>query len=209
MAGVVLTPGELAAQSWWIGQRNAALARGESKMRALVGAHPLVGDADFDRERLARASKDGIQSVMLGHIAARQRDVVDTRHNLESKPERVYGLDILLKESFETQGIQSGTIYDLVIRDHIHDLKQAETIPQIAVAGIAVAAGLASGGSGTVAVLATGTAFGIGSYQAIEELRRYQVQSAAYGAKLLSEEPTMAWVIVAMVGAGVTRRRSP
>jgi hypothetical protein len=202
-SSVVLSPDEMAEQAYWVGQRNAALARGEVKVLSATGAHPLVANPDFDRERLARASKGEVQSLILGYIAARKKDVADTRKNLADRPKMIYGLDTLLKTSFQAQNIQSGTIYEKIIRDHISDVHWTEAIPQIILAVIAIAAGLLTGGGGTVAVLAAGTALGIGAYQAIEEFRRYEMKSAAYGAKLTSEDPTMAWVIVAVIGAGI------
>jgi len=51
-------------------------------------------------------------------------------------------------------------------------------------------------------VLGAGTALGIGAYQAIEEFRRFELKSAAAGAGLASEDPSIAWVVVAVIGAG-------
>jgi hypothetical protein len=195
---------EQAEQAYWVGQRNAALARGEAQVRSAADAHPLVSNVDFDRERLARASSPGeTRSIVLDYIAARKKDIAETRKNLAAKPTMIYGLDKLLEASFQAQKIRSGTIYEKIIRDHISDVHWSEAIPQIILAIIAVAAGLLTGGGGTVAVLAAGTALGIGAYQAIEEFRRYEMKSAAYGAQLTSEDPTMAWVIVAVIGAGI------
>jgi hypothetical protein len=115
----------------------------------------------------------------------------------------IYGLDALLAASFKAQNITAGTIYEKIIRDHISDVHWTEAIPQIILGVIAVAAGLLTGGGGTVAVLAAGTALGIGAYQALEEFRRYEMKSSAYGAQLTSDDPTMLWVIVAVVGAGI------
>jgi hypothetical protein len=108
----------------------------------------------------------------------------------------------LLKASFISQNIKPGSIYDKIIRNHMSDVAWSEAIPQIVLAVIAIAAGLLTGGGGTVAVLAAGTMLGIGAYQAIEEFRRYEVKQASYGAQLSSDDPSMAWVIVAVVGAG-------
>jgi hypothetical protein len=140
---------------------------------------------------------------MLDYIAARKKDIAETRQNLKDKPTMIYGLDTLLQTSYQAQNIQSGTIYYKIIRDHISDVHWSEAIPQIILAVIALAAGLFTGGGGTVAVLAAGTALGIGAYQAVEEFRRYEMKSAAYGAGLTSDDPTMAWVIVAVIGAGI------
>lgn len=202
--GIVLTPGEMADQAHWVGKRNEALAQGDAKMRNVAAAHPLVNNSDFDRQALARVSSETeAQSLMLGYIAARKQDIAATRTNLTAKPTTIYGLDALLQASFRAQNIQSGSIYDRIIHDHISDVHFAEAIPQFILAAIAIAAGAFTGGTGTVAVLGAGTALGIGAYQAVEEFRRYEAQSAAYGAQLTSDDPTMAWVVVAVIGAGI------
>ena len=159
---------------------------------------------DFDRKRLADAAGPGeVRSIMLGYIAARKKNIAETRQNLADKPTMIYGLDALITVSFQAQNIQRDSIFAKIIRAHISDVHWSEAIPQIILGIIAVAAGLLTGGGGTVAVLAAGTALGIGAYQAVEEFRRYEMKSAAYGAQLTSEDPTMAWVIVAVVGAGI------
>jgi hypothetical protein len=58
-------------------------------------------------------------------------------------------------------------------------------------------------GTGTIAALAAAAAFGLSAYQAVEEFKEYEIKHAAYGAKLLSTDPSFAWVIVAMVAAGL------
>jgi hypothetical protein len=194
---------ESAEQSYWSGQRKEALARGEHNILSASAAHPLIGNSDFDRERLARASSKGdVQSLMLTYIAERKKNIADTRKNLTDKPTMIYGLVTLLEASFQVQNIQNGTIYYRIIQDHKEDVHWSEAIPQIILAVIAVAAGLLSGVGGAIAVLATGSLLGIGAYQAIDEFRRYEMKSAAYGSQLTSEDPTMAWVIVAVIGAG-------
>ena len=175
----------------------------EAEVTGAAGSHPLVQNSDFDRKRLAHAADPSeVQSIMLDYIAARKKDIATTRQNLAEKPTMIYGLDMLLKASFQAQNLQSGTIYEKIVRNHISDVHWAEAIPQIVLAVIAVAAGLLTGVGGVGAVLAAGTLTLTGAYQAFEEYRRYEMKSAAYGAKLTSDDPTMAWVIVAVIGAG-------
>jgi len=203
MSGLALGPEDIAEQSMWIGRRQAAVARGEAKLRALSDAHPLLVEADFPLERLAHASPDDVSAVMNEYISDRARDVDDTHESLEAHPEFVYGLDVLLQASLRAHGVRPGSIYDEIIRDEAREVRKREAIPQVVVAGAAVVAGLSTGGSGALPVLASGTAFGLGAYQTVEEFRRYERMSAAHGARLLSEEPTMAWVLLAGAGTGL------
>lgn len=201
--GVVLTPDEMSDQAYWVGQRNAARGRGDAKIRSLATDHPLVTNTDFDRERLARSpSAAGAQSVMLDYIAARRQDIAETRKNIAGKPAMIYGLDTLISASLQLQNIQPGTLSEKIVRDHISDVHWTEAIPKLILAVVAVSAGLLTGGGGALAVLAAGTALGIGAYQALDEFRQYEIKSAAYGAQLTSDDPTFAWVIVAVIGAG-------
>jgi hypothetical protein len=202
-AQVPWTPDEMAEQSYWIGQREAALGTAEKEVATAAAKDPLVTNRDFERERLAHAAKADVKPQMLAYIAARRKDIATTRQNLADKPTMIYGLDQLLKASYVEQGVMPNSLYEKIIQQHIKDVHWSEAIPQIVLAVIAVAAGLFTGGTGTVAVLAAGTTLGISAYQAIEEFRKYEAKSAAYGAKLTSDDPTMAWVIVAVVAAGL------
>ncbi|HEX6178678.1 MAG TPA: hypothetical protein VF057_09990, partial [Thermoanaerobaculia bacterium] len=193
---------DMAEQAYWVGKRNEALGRAEGHMSAAAGAHPLVANRDFEREKLAKASQVGMKSKMLDYIAARKKDIAETRKNLAENPRMIFGLDDLLKASKIAQRIQPGTLYDKIISDHIKDEAWKDVIPQLILAVIAVAAGFLTGGGGALAVIGAGTVLGIGAYQAIDEFRRYERGSAAYGAQLQSDDPSFAWVIVAVIGAG-------
>lgn len=201
-SSVVLSLDEMADQAYWVGKRNEALARAGGHMTAAAGAHPLLKNSDFDREKLARAPKGDMQSQMLPYIAARRKDIAETRKNLLEHPRMIFGLDDLLKASKLAQKIQPGSVYETIINDHIKDEAWKDAIPTLILAVVAIAAGLLTGGGGAVAVIGAGTVLGIGAYQAIDEFKRYERTSAAHGAQLTSEDPTMAWVIVAVIGAG-------
>jgi hypothetical protein len=170
---------------------------------AAATSDPLVANSDFDRQQLARAASPGdVQSMMLDYIAARRRDIGATRRALADKPTMIYGLDVLLEASYQAQNIGPGSLRLRIIRDHMDDIHWAEAIPQLVLGVIAFAAGLLTAGGGTVAVLGAAAALGIGAYQAVEEFRRYEVRTAARGAQLTSDDPTMAWVVIAVIGAG-------
>lgn len=202
-SSVVMSIDEMNEQAYWVGERNKALGRGNSRMSAIASGHPLLQESSFPIEKLARASKAQIPAIISQYIADRRKDIAKTRKSLQDKPTMIYGLDKLLQASIAAQNIQGGSISHLIIKDHISDVHWDEAIPGIILGVIAIAAGLLSMGTGTVAVLAAGTALGIGTYQALEEFRRYEMKSAAHGSKLTSDDPTMAWVIIAIVGAGL------
>jgi hypothetical protein len=182
-----------------------ARKQAETEVLGATGGHPLVQNVDFDREQLAKAADSTqVKSIMLGYIAARRKDIGDTRKTLIEKPKMIYGkgFDVLREASFKAQKIKSGTIQKKIIDKYVDDEQWKEDIPRSVLTVIAVAAGLLTSGGGTVAVLAAGATVGIGAYQAIEEFRRYAIDSGAFHAKL-ADDPTMAWVIVAVIGVGI------
>jgi Bacterial toxin 4 len=198
------TPSEMEEQSYWVGKREEALARGRQALREISAEHPLIEYQKFDQDALIHASSAReVRKLILDFIAERRKDIADTRKSLADKPRMIYGLDTLLEASFRNLNIVPGSLNDRIVRDHIRDVHWEEAIPQLVLAVIAIGAGLLTGGGGFVAVAAAGTTFLVGAYQAIEEFRRYERQSAAYGAQLTSDDPSFAWVIVSVVGAGI------
>jgi tetratricopeptide (TPR) repeat protein len=198
------TPDEMAEQSYWSGQFQQERAQGRAAVTALSDTHPLLPGMDPpQKEELALASETDIQSVMLSYIRDRRSDVQKTRRNLASTPEMVYDLDTLLQTSFQQQGVRPGSIYQSIIEHHIRDTAIERAMINLAIAVFAIAAGVVSGGTGTVAVLGATAALGVGAYQAFEEYKRYEMMSAAHGAQLLTDDPSFAWVVVALVGVGL------
>ncbi|MFY0528697.1 hypothetical protein ACN28I_37875 [Archangium gephyra] len=185
-------------------QQRASEARrlAEVEFAKAAEAHPLLRNKDLERESLANASPAEVQSVMLDYIQARLKDVAETRKNLTGNSVLVFKLDALLRATYAVIGIASGSIYDLILQDRIRSIQGQEAIIALALGVLALAAGLLSAGGGTVAVLAVGAGVGIGVGDALMALRQYEIQSAAHGAQLLSDDPSLGWVIVAVLGAG-------
>jgi hypothetical protein len=176
----------------------------DTAMRSLGTSHPLLLDPDFPRAALGRAdSPDATRTVMLDYIGARQRDIATTRSNLENTPDLVFKLDRLLDASYAAQEVREGSIYRMIIEDYQRDQRLLELVVTIELVIVAVALGVVTAGGGTVGVLAAGASFGLSAVQAVEEYRRYEEMSAAHGAQLLSDDPSFAWVVLAIVGAGL------
>ena len=180
-----------------------AMARGRSATTALSSTHPLLGRQDFPHQALAMTTPANVQTVIERYIRARRSDAQQTRQNITQNPNMIWELDNLLQQAMAEQNIRPNSIYHMIIQDHVRDRSIERALINLAIAVFAIASGLLSGGTGTVAVLGATTALGIGTYQAVEEFQRYERMSAAHGAQLLSDDPSFAWVIVAIVGAGI------
>lgn len=197
------TPEEAVESDYWQQQFREEQFQGQQAVSGLSSTQPLLADRSMSAETLALTGPDQIQGLMLGYIRDRRSDVATTRRNLTSTPDMIFELPPLLEASYREQHIQPGSIYDHIIQHHISKRHTDQVILSLGLSVLALAAGLLSGGTGTVAVLGAGTALGIGAYQAVEEFQRYERMSAAHGAQLLSDDPSFAWVVVAAISVGI------
>jgi hypothetical protein len=101
----------------------------------------------------------------------------------------------------QAQGIEPGSIYERIINDHIAEERLSALTEGIALALITLALTIATFGGGTVAVVAGAAAFGLSAWQAVDAFQDYVRESNAADAQLLSEDPSIAWLILAVVGA--------
>jgi hypothetical protein len=171
-------------------------AQASSQVAAHADGHPLLGAQDFPREQLATASQADIGGVMSGYVTSHLKKVADTRARLSGDHELVFKLDRLVAQAKAAQGVADDSVWDKVIKDH-----NAPSVDQIALevmgAVLAIAVGLMSGGS----LLAAGASVAYSAYTAVDQYQEYAAQSDAYGAQLLSTDPSIGWVVLAVVGA--------
>lgn len=172
------------------------VAQGRSQVLAQASIQPLITNQDFPVEEIGRArDQAAVARVLNNYITSRQTNVRDTRDRISQDHELIYKLTVLVAHAKARQGIQPQSIWSKIIEDH-----QAPTVDQIMLdtmlLTLAVAAGIMSGGSAFFAV----ASLGLSSYLALQQYEDYAIRSDAYGAQLLAEEPSLAWVILAVVG---------
>ena len=165
---------------------------------------PVIAWQDFPREKLVgRSTIEEVRYDVAWYLATHQAAVRRAEALLAGKPEHLYELDNLLAFSYVAQDIQPGTIYDLIIQNRRQQIQSDKSIREILIGILAVALAIVSFGGGTVGLLAAGAAFGIGAAQAVTALEEYDAKSTLYMAQLLKDEPSAAWAIFAVVGAGL------
>jgi hypothetical protein len=157
----------------------------------------------LDKVALAKADPAQLKRLLKAHIAARLADVKKTQETLRTDPDVVFSLDKLIAASIEQQKVQPESIFGKIVRDEIKARGRKDLIVGILTAVVAIVLGALSAGTGTVAVAAAGGGLLLGAGLAIQQFREFEVKDAAYGAGLLSEEPSLAWVVVAVVGAAI------
>lgn len=188
-----------------------AKAAAESQVKSMSGDHPIFQeeglplDKRIDKAALAKASESELGGLLQGHIQNRMKDIGEARAEIEGKPELIYKMDKLMPQFYAQQGIQPGSIHDMIIKDKMREGAILKLVKGIALAIVAVALAVVTFGAATPAILAAGAAIagaGLGVYMAVEEYQEYTEQKKLADVRL-SDNPSRVWVILAVVGAGL------
>jgi hypothetical protein len=191
-------------QSNLAGQRmheaQALTTQASNLVRNLPG-QPLIQDDKFPRAALLGNDRGTAKSAIFAYISERRSDIEQSRSNLKADPKVVYKLPRIMALSYEQQGVRQGTILDKLISDRRSQYQRDEAYFKVLLGVIGIALTVVTAGGGTLAAAGALGAAGISGYHAIEEFKEYEKNSAFAGAGLLADDPSMAWVIVAVVGA--------
>jgi hypothetical protein len=163
----------------------------------------LPRDRRLDKTALAQANPGQLAALLKSHIESRRHDIKKTRELLATEPEKVFALDNLLAVSLQRQGVDPKSIFGQIVQDKAADMKAREALTDFLLAVFAIALTIVSFGTGIVAVGAAVGAFTLSSILAYQEFREYEAKHAASGTGLLSREPSLVWLIVAVVGAAL------
>lgn len=197
---------------------NAATGRAESARDAakreianLTADYPVFAeeslpvDQRIDKRALDEASEAGLQGVLSAHLQHRRKAVADAAADLDANPEQIYKLDKLMPQFYSQQGIKSGSIFDMIIQDKLHDDAIVKMVIGLAVAVVAVALSVVTFGAATPALVAAGTAVlsvSLSGYMAIQEYEEY-VEQKHFADVGLRENPSTLWLTLAIIGTGV------
>lgn len=169
--------------------------------------HPLFSEENLSperripKEKLARASKDEIKTILSTHIAGRKEDVRKTKQNLKDDPEIIFKMGNLMKAAYRQMEIEPGSLFDELIQERKAKIERAEMIVSFLLGVLAIAFTVASGGTGAFAVIGALGALGTSSYLAYEEFEKFRIATAAAGSGLSSQEPSPVWLVIAIAGA--------
>ena len=187
------------------GQEMKALAiskktEGNNAIGSLSSTTPLVQENGFDKEGLANIeTKEELRNFLANYISDQEANITRIIKNLHADQGlSIYGYANLLEKSKEQQGIAKDSIFDLIIADKESEESTRHIIEGLLIGVLAVALGLLTFGTGTVAVL---LAAGVSAYLTYEEIETYRTQLAAYKVNISEDEPSAVWVIIAVVGS--------
>ena len=194
-----------------------ALARGNPLLAqildALGGNEPFGGNrsdtmgtfyeffAMFDPDDPKAASKFKYELQKL--VSKRRKGIEDSRKFIkEQDPEDFIWRTGAIQQNLQESGAKPSSIHAEIVGDELEKIADEELADALKLGAAAIAAGLLTMGTGTVAVIGATASFAISSYDAWETYSRYLQDEAGSNAGLIRTEPNFAWAVIAMVSVG-------
>jgi|GEM_PF-1630166 len=191
-------------------QRLKTRSEGESQMtggieqvRALDSF--LFKDITFDHKRLAEVrSQKEFETFLFDFIKSKRESAKNVRQDLKKNPDAVFKRQELLAQSYQQQGVVKDSIHDLAIQQRISDITWTKALINIGLAIASIVVIVATWGAATPYVIAgAAVSLGMSVYNVYESLDEYSKDYDAYAIGLLKDEPSFAWVVVAIAGAAL------
>ncbi len=178
-------------------------AEGNEAIKGLSSIIPLVEDNGFDKENFAHIeTKQQLRDFLEKYISDQEINITKIITDLRTDQSiSIYGYASLLEKSKEQQGITKDSIFDLIIADKESSESTKHIIEGLLIGVLAVALGLLTFGTGTVAVLLAAGNFALSAYLTYEEIEAYRTQLAAYHVNISEDEPSAVWLIISVVGS--------
>jgi len=170
-------------------RQNAIIQESEPTTRALINAK----------------NKEAIKSILKKYIKDQRESIDETWEDINGHPDRIYELDKLVGASMKAQGIvpDSNTIFEAIIKDKAEEIANQKMLKAIVFTIIGIALAIGTLGTGTPAIIAGIASLGLSGLAVYEAIEEYKSDSAAHDVGLLSDDPSLVWVVVAIVGAGL------
>ncbi|WP_300492073.1 hypothetical protein [Flavobacterium sp.] len=186
-----------------------AKEQGEQKLKtadSLVGTvqNDLIKEKQFDKPAFAEISDTArLKAFLSDYIREKEESIDNIQQKIIQNPEAIYGMDLLYNSCKQAQGIAPGSTLDEILTDKKSQIEQFEFIKNLAIAFGAIVLTIASAGTGSLALVALGANFALSAYTVYETIETYKTEKDGYNAGLLSDDPSLLWVVIAIVGAAV------
>lgn len=172
---------------------------------ALANQTPLINDPDFDKEEFAKISNPtDLKAFLHSYITSQNKKVDSVINNIKENPEHIYELDNLFQASYTKQGIEKGSIYDSIITAKYDRLKNFKILLSICEGIFAIALIVVTWGAATPVVIAGGAlSLAVSIDVAYETIKEYKNNKEFHDVGLLSDDPSLLWVVIAIAGVAL------
>jgi hypothetical protein len=176
----------------------------EQQRSAYALQYPILLQENINPQRLASATDQQLESIVLGRVPEILRNIETTRENINNDQLKIWNLPDIVAMTKQDLGIESNSVLQEVINQHIQREQTHENILRIGIAALAITAGLiaifASGGLALGAAVVAGAA---GGYQLAESVQEFMAESAAGNvaldpdiADISQNEPELFWLVL-------------
>ncbi len=192
---------------------NDAMVIGRSQLKPLYEKHPIFDDESLliqyrtpKKEIGSAKTPEQLQKVLLDYIRERKNDVNNSKnHLLENGGEKdMYSIDNAVALTMQNYGIRDNTVQNTIIQHAISVERTNQIVIGILVAIVSIALSIITLGTGTpviVAGLAAAGMLAIDVYFIVDAVKNYEREKNLAGAGLLSQDPSMIWIFLAVGGA--------
>ncbi|MFY7813754.1 MAG: peptidoglycan-binding domain-containing protein [Chryseobacterium taeanense] len=190
-------------QEYSLGQSK--INNANKSISLLSSQTPLVNDPDFDKEEFAEISnRTDLKTFLNEYITSQNEKVDNVISNIRENPEHIYELDNLFKDSYKKQHIEKGSIYDRIITAKYDRLKGLEILLAICEGIFALALIVVTWGAATPVVIAGGAlSLAVSIDVAYNTIKEYKDNKEFHDVGLLSDDPSLVWVVVAIAGVAL------
>nr|WP_157528665.1 hypothetical protein [Kibdelosporangium sp. MJ126-NF4]CEL19825.1 hypothetical protein [Kibdelosporangium sp. MJ126-NF4] len=189
---------------------QASREREELRKRYAV-QHPILLRTSVDLTAVASGDDTRFDQAVGGQLRQVVEDIDRTRENVESGRLKVWNLTNIVELTNQDLGTAQNEILQTALRNKIQQEQADQAAVTMAVAALAITAGLiATFASGGVALAGAVAAVGVGGYQASESVRNFLAERSANNvaldpavADLSRQEPELGWMLLDLVSVGL------
>ena len=184
---------------------NQKVSEAENNIKDFKTLTPLAIDEGFNSEGFAQCIDTAQIKVFLqNYITSKNQMANNAINKIEKNPEHIYELDTLFTMAKQVEQVQENSIYDSILKAKYNEIHKYDVLKAVGLGILSLAIIIVTWGAATPVVIAGGilsTGISIGlAYEAIEE---YKTKKDFHEVGLLSDDPSMAWVVLAIAGAAL------
>jgi len=161
---------------------------------------PLTKERGFNFEKLSQIeTAQELKKFLQNEINRHRENIIKSKEYL-LKDDTVFEFKNIIAEVLTNLSIQEGSVFDLIIKDKMEAEIANKVLHGLVIGAMAIAVGILTYGTGTLAILGAAVNLGVGAYLSYEEVDIYKNKLAVYDVQLSNDEPSIVWVVVSVLG---------
>ncbi len=178
------------------GEKKQAIARKDIDSLGLF----LTQSPDFDYDALSRVTSEQEMIDTLKSEIKKQHHNIKVSREYLFEDDTIFEFSEIIAQVLQQENIREGSVLFTIVMDKIKSEAFNKVLHGLAIAVFAIAVGLLTAGTGTIAILGAATVAVAGAYVTYEEIKDYRGKLATYNVNLSDNEPSIVWVIISIVG---------